>query len=82
VTHFRYCKKKTLYPVVPDGKTGSCLDPELLGTGLQERGEKRPGPPSSGRNSQLEPGRDGETVRRDREKPITDMMEEDQWPTE
>ncbi len=30
---------------MPDRSTGSCPDPELPKTGLQERGEKGPGPP-------------------------------------
>jgi hypothetical protein len=62
---------------VPYGKTGSCLGPELPGTSLQETGEKGPGQPSSGKKSHLEPSRDGENMRRDREEPILDVMEED-----
>jgi hypothetical protein len=48
---------------VPDKKIGSCRDPELPGTGLQE-------------------GADVGNMTRDREKPIRDMMQEDQRPTE
>ncbi len=62
--------------IVADRKTGSRTDPELPKTGLQERGEKGPGPPSFGKKSQLEPSRDEENVRRDREEPILDKMEE------
>jgi hypothetical protein len=35
-----------------------------------------------GEKSQLEPSRDRENMRRDREDPIPDVMKEDQWPTE
>ncbi len=49
---------------VPDGKTGSCLDPWLPRNGLQERGGKGLGLPSSVKKSHLEPSRDGEKVRR------------------
>jgi hypothetical protein len=38
--------------------------------------------PYSREKSQLKPSRDGKTMRADREEPILDMMEEDQWPTE
>ncbi len=48
---------------VPDKEAGSCLDPELPGTGLQTEGGEGPGPPYSGEKSQLEPGRDGENDR-------------------
>jgi hypothetical protein len=58
--------------IVPDRKTGSLPDPELPKTGLQERGGKGPGPPCFGKKSQLEPSRDGENVRRDRQEPILD----------
>jgi hypothetical protein len=47
-----------------------------------ERGDAGPGPPHSGKKSQLEPSRDGENMRRDREEPILDMMEEDKRPIE
>ncbi len=66
---------------MPDRKMGSYLVAELPGTGLQEKGVEGPGPPCSGEKSQLEPNRDGENMRRDREEPIPDMME-DQRPTE
>ncbi len=63
-------------------ETGSCLDPELLGTILQaERGEG-PSPLYSGKKSQLDPSRDGENMRGDIEEPILDVMEEEQRPTE
>jgi hypothetical protein len=68
--------------IVPDREVGNCLDPELPGTGLQERGKKGPGPPRPSKKSQLEPNRDGETMGRGKEESIQDMMEEDQWPTE
>jgi hypothetical protein len=64
---------------VPDREAGNCLDPELPGTGLQERGKKGPARPVLEKKSQLEPNRDRETAKRNR---IPDMMEEDQWPTE
>jgi hypothetical protein len=63
-------------------ENGKCLDPELPGTGLQEKGEKGSGPPSPGKKSQLEPSRDEGTMGRDKEKPIPYVMEEDQQPTE
>ncbi len=63
-------------------ETGSCLDPELPGTGLQGKGEEGPSPSLSGEKSQLEPSRDGENMRRDRAAPIPDVMNEDQRPTE
>jgi hypothetical protein len=66
---------------VPDRKTGSCLDSEFPGTGLQEGGSTGPGPPYSGEKSQLELSRDGENMRGDREEPILDVMKEDQRPT-
>jgi hypothetical protein len=60
---------------------------QLLGSGASwnrsaGKRERGPGPPSCGKKSKLEPSRDGGNVRRDREKPIPDMMEEDQWSTE
>jgi hypothetical protein len=67
---------------VPDKETGSCLDPELPGTGLQKEGGEGPSPPYPGEKSQLEPSRDGENMRREREEPIKDMMKEDQRLTE
>jgi hypothetical protein len=47
-----------------------------------KKGEKRPGPPSPSKESQLRPNRDGETMRGDKEKSIPEAMKEDQWPTE
>ncbi len=67
---------------MPDRETGSCLDPKLPGTGLQEGGKKGPSPPSLGRKSQLEPSTDGETMRRDKEESIPEAMKEDQRPAE
>jgi hypothetical protein len=61
---------------------GSCLDPELPGTSLQKEGDEGPSPPYPGEKCQLEPSRDEENMRRDREEPILDVMKEDQWPTE
>jgi hypothetical protein len=51
---------------VPDKETGSCLDPELSGTGLLTEGGEGPSPPYSGEKSQLKPSRDGETEKRRR----------------
>jgi hypothetical protein len=69
--------------LVPDREAGNCLDlRELPGTGLQERGEKGPGPPSPSKKSQSEPSRDGETMRRGKEDSIPDVMEEDHQQTE
>jgi hypothetical protein len=67
---------------VPDRKTGSCQEPELPGTGPQKEGGEGPSPQNSGEKSQLEPSRDGENMRRDREDPILDVVKEDQRPTE
>jgi hypothetical protein len=67
---------------VPERITGSSLDPELPGTGLQEKREVEPGLPCSGEKSQLEPSRDGENMRGDTEELISDVMKEDQRPTE
>ncbi len=39
-------------------------------------------PPSPGKKSQLESSKDGETMERDKEEPIPDVMEEDQRPTD
>jgi hypothetical protein len=66
---------------VPDRKTGSCLDPELPGTGLQKGGNAGPGPPCIEEKSQLEHNRDEENLRRDREELIWDVMKVDQPPT-
>jgi hypothetical protein len=66
---------------VPKRDMGSFLDPELPGTGLQKEGGE-PSPPYPGEKSQLEPSRDAENMRRDREEPMPDMMNEDQWPAE
>ncbi len=68
--------------IVPDKEMGSCLDPELPGTGLQKEGGEAPGPPHPGEKSQLEPNRDSENMRRDREDPHSGHEKEDQWPTE
>jgi hypothetical protein len=68
--------------IVPDKEMGSCLDPELPGTGLQKEEGEGPGPPYPGEKSQLEPSRDRENMRRDREDPIPDVMKEDQWASE
>ncbi len=42
------------------------------------KGGKGSGPPNLGKKSQLEPSKDGETMGRDKEEPILDVMEEDQ----
>jgi hypothetical protein len=60
---------------------GSCLDPELPGTGLQTEGSEGPSLPFSRKKSPLEPNRDGENMRSEG-KPILDVMKEDQRPTE
>jgi hypothetical protein len=60
---------------MPHRKTGSCPDPELPGTGLQKKDEEGPNLPCSGKKSQLEPSRDGENMRGDREGPILGMNE-------
>jgi hypothetical protein len=61
---------------------GSCLDPGLPGTSLQGGSDAGPGLPSLMEKSQLGPGRDGEDMARVKEKPIRDVMQEDQRPTE
>jgi hypothetical protein len=61
---------------------GSCLDPELPGTSLQKEGGEGPSQPYSSEKSLLEPSRDGENMRTDREEHIPDVMKEDQRPTE
>jgi hypothetical protein len=71
-----------IFKVVPNGKMSSCRDPELPGTGLQIEGGEGPSPLYSGEKSQLEPSRNGENVRRDREGLILDVMKEDLQPTE
>jgi hypothetical protein len=67
---------------VPERETGSCLDPELPGTGLLTEVGERPTTLYSGEKSQLEPSRDGENMRRNGGEPTSDMMKEDQRPTE
>jgi hypothetical protein len=67
---------------VPAKKMGSCLDPELLGTSLQKGADAGPGLLNLKEKSQLEPSRDEGDMRKGREKPIGDMMQEDQRPTE
>jgi hypothetical protein len=47
---------------VPDKETGSCLEPELPGSGIQKEGDEGPGLPYSGEKSQLEPSRDLENI--------------------
>ncbi len=49
---------------MPDKETGSFLDLELPGTGLQKEGGEGPSPPYPGEKGQLEPSRDGENMRR------------------
>ncbi len=66
---------------VPDRETGSCPDSKPPGT-VCRKGEKGPSPPSPGKKSQLEPSRDGETTKRDKEESIPDAMKEDQRSTE
>ncbi len=63
---------------VPHKETGSCLDPELPGTGLQTEGDDGPSPPYSREKSQLEPSRDGGNIRKNVEEPIPDMTKQDQ----
>jgi hypothetical protein len=70
------------FKTVTDRETGSCLDPKLPRTDLQEGGKIGPGPSSPGKKSQLEPSRDEGTMRRDKEKSISDSMKEDQRPIE
>ncbi len=67
---------------MPDRKISSCLDPELPGTSLQKEGDESPSPPYPGEKCQLEPSRDEENIRRDREEPILDVMKNNQRPTE
>ncbi len=67
---------------MPDKEADSCLGPELPGTSLRTEGGEGPGPPLSGEKSQLEPSRDGENMRGNGGEPITDLMKEDQRPTE
>ncbi len=67
---------------MPDKKTGSCLDPELPGTGLRRGADAGPGPHNLKEKSQLEPSRDGGDMRKGKEEPIPDVMQEDQQQTE
>jgi hypothetical protein len=74
---------------VPDRSAGICLDPELPRTGLETRagqGEGKAeaglGPPTRSGGDQLEPSRDGGNMTKDCEKPIQDMMQQGQQPTE
>ncbi len=53
-----------------DEKMGSCLDPELPGTGLRRGADARPGPPNLKGKSQLEPSRDGETWEKAKKNPF------------
>ncbi len=59
----------------PTGKREVAPIQSFLETGLQEKGEEGPGLPCSGEKSQLEPSRDGENMRGDREGPIPGMNE-------
>jgi hypothetical protein len=76
---------------VPDNRVGSCLDPGLPGTGLELRSgqgegkaEAGPGPFSGGGGRQLESSRDGGNMTKTPrlEKPIRDVMQQGQQPTE
>ncbi len=62
---------------MPDEKMGSCLDPELPGTGLRRGADARPGPPNLKGKSQLEPSRDEGDMGKGNEEPIQDVMKED-----
>ncbi len=75
----RFLHQKT--PAEPDKETGSCLDPDLPGTGLQTEGDEGPGTPYCRVKGQLEPSRDGENMRIVG-KSISDVLKEDQRPTE
>jgi hypothetical protein len=73
--------------IVSNRNTGS-LDPGLPGTGLQRRiregegkAEARPGLPTGEGKDQLESGRDGGNMIKDKEESIRDVMQEDQRPT-
>jgi hypothetical protein len=48
----------------------------------EEETEAGPGPPSREGEDQLESGRDGGNMMRNKEEPIQDVMLEGQWPTE
>jgi hypothetical protein len=63
---------------VPHKETGSCLDPELPGTGLQTEGDNGPSPLYSREKSQLETSRDVGNIRRSVGEPIPDMTKQDQ----
>jgi hypothetical protein len=66
---------------MPDKKIGSCLDPELPGTGLRAGGDKcRARHARFERKESVEPIRDGGDMRKDREEPIRDVTQEDQRP--
>jgi hypothetical protein len=67
---------------VPDKETGSYLDPELPGTGIQKEGGEGPGLPYSWEKSHLEPSRNEEKMRKIGGEPIPDVMKEDQQPIE
>jgi hypothetical protein len=67
---------------MPEKKVGSFLDLELPGTVLRGGGGDAGPGPLNFKKSHLEPSRDGGDMRKDREAPIRDMMQEDQWPTE
>jgi hypothetical protein len=67
---------------VPDKKTVSCPDPELPGTGLGREAGVGPSLTNLKEKSQLEPSRDGGDMGKGKEKPIRDVMQEDQRPTE
>jgi hypothetical protein len=67
---------------VPEKTVGSCLDPGLPGASLQGGSDAGLGLPSLKEKSQLGPGRDGGDMTRGKGKPIRDVMQEDQRPTE
>jgi hypothetical protein len=56
--------KNNIYlKLCPSKKVGSCLDPELPGTGLREGADAGPGPPCSGERVSWNPAEMGETTR-------------------
>jgi hypothetical protein len=68
--------------VCPTEKQAVAWIQSILELVCRKGGNAGPGQPHDEKKSQLEPSRDGENVRRDREEPILDVMEEDQRPTE
>ncbi len=74
-TYWRKSWENPLYRWCANKETGSCLDPELLWTGTEIEGGEGPSPPHFTEKSQLEPSRDGKSLRTNEREPISDCDE-------